>query len=555
MDIVDLHTHTEKSDGTFTPTELVNHALEVGLKAIAISDHDTTAGIAEALEAAKDTSLEVIPAIELSTEWNKKDIHIVGLYIDYNGRYFQKYLEEFIASRDRRNKKMCALLTSRGIPIDYDLLCKKYEGSVITRAHYATYMMEEGFVSSRVEAFDRYIGNHAPCYIPRDKITPVDAIRLIKKAHGVPVLAHPILYRLSDQVLDDLVGTLKEAGLVGIEALYSTYNSSEERQIKYLAKKYDLLISGGSDFHGTNKPGISLGTGKGRLVVPADVLEKIKKYRYSLGEYSNTAIFSDMDDTLLDSEKHISGVIYQKIMDYIGQGGHFVLSSGRPLDSIRQTALNLKLPLKNNYIIAYNGALIYDCDKDAPVIEKRLTFDQVRLVSDYCKSIGVHCQGYNGNTIISPADDKELAYYRQHIHLDAVISEDLTGAMDPEKPTFKLLMVDPDCTGKLEMVNRFVMDNHSDILQTFYSNECYLECVRADASKGNAVKDLCKHLNIPIENSIAAGDAPNDISMLRSAGCGVAMKNAKENVKAAADRITVNDCNNNGFIEVFSYLK
>ena len=551
MKAVDLHTHSDRSDGTFTPTELVNYALKKDLSAIALTDHDTTDGIREALNAASGTDLEVIPGTELSTEWNGRDIHIVGLYIDYEGPAFQDYLKKFVESRDIRNKKLCTLLKEHGIDIDYDEISKEYEGSVLTRAHYAALMLKKGYVSSAKEAFERYIGDHCPCYIPREKVTPAEGIHLIKDAGGIPILAHPILYRLSDRTLDGLVCELKKEGLMGIEALYSTYNTAEERLIRHLASKYDLLISGGSDFHGKNKPGIDLGSGKGKLFVGEDVLENIKNYRYQINRMSNTAIFADMDDTLLDSSKNISPVIKQKILDYTYQGGHFVLSSGRPVESISKTAIELGLPLKNSYIIAFNGALVYDCDKKMPVIEKRLTYEDIRFVSKVCAEMGIHVHGYGENKIISPADNEELKYYRHAIKLEYVVSPDIASAMD--KPSYKLIMIDLNDHKKLEMVRDRLKEERPGLTCVF-SNDKYLECIRSDVSKGNALKELCEHLGVPVKNSVAAGDAMNDIPMIEAAGCGIAMINGRSEVKEAADVITQNDNDHDGFLEVFSHL-
>ena len=282
MRAIDLHTHSTYSDGTFSVKELIDRAHEKGIAAIALTDHDTVDGVDEAIEyaASKYPDLEVVPGVELSTEGEGREVHIVGLYIDNHDKEFVDGLSAFIDSRTTRNKKMCKKLTEEaGIPISYEELTKEFPDTVITRAHYAKFMVDRGYVNSRAEVFDRYIGDHCPYYVGREKITPEDAIRSILKAKGVPVFAHPILCRFGDDRLDAFVGKLKEAGLVGIEAVYSTYERRDETQIKELAKKYDLLISGGSDFHGANKPDIDLGTGCGRLFVPEDLLIPIKAAR------------------------------------------------------------------------------------------------------------------------------------------------------------------------------------------------------------------------------------------------------------------------------------
>lgn len=552
MKPVDLHVHSTKSDGSFTPTELVAYAIEKGLSAFALSDHDTTEGIDEALAAAEGTSLEVIPAIEFSTEYEGKDIHIVGLYIDYKGEEFQKYLTDFQASRDLRNHKMCAKLTEHGVPVRYEDLTARFPDAVLTRAHYAKYLLEQGYIKSMPEAFERYIGDHAPCFLPREKVTPMQAVQLILRAGGVPILAHPILYHLSDARLDKLTADLKEVGLVGIEAIYSTYNSAEERQIRHLATKYGLLISGGSDFHGTTKPNLDLGTGYGKLCIPYEVLDNIKKYRRKNGKYRSRIIFSDMDGTLLDDEKKLSNQIYTKIMDFTAQGGHFVLSSGRPLASILETATQLGLNIPGTYIIAYNGALVYDCEQKCSIWEQRVPYDYVTKVMEVAKECGVHAQTYNDDTILSPADDAELAHYRKYIHMPVLITDDVVSALEQEP--FKLILIHLQQDGKLELFRNTLAPWAEGKMHTFYSSPIYLECCMLEASKGNAVQFLCSHLGLDVKDSVAAGDAANDISMLQAAGVGVCMCNGTEDTKAAADYITKADNNHEGFLEVFSLL-
>ncbi|MBO5473091.1 MAG: PHP domain-containing protein [Lachnospiraceae bacterium] len=285
MRAVDLHTHTNKSDGSFTPTELVDYAVAKGLAAVAITDHDTTEGLEEALSYAASLlkqnkpSVEVIPGIEFSTEYEGKDVHIVGLYISYNAPAFQAQLKAFVASRINRNIKMCARLREAGIDITFDKLQAANPDAVITRAHYAAYLETHGYVKSRQEAFDRYLGDHTRYFIPREKVTPTQAIQLILEAGGIPILAHPPLYHMGKERLNTLTALLKEAGLMGIEAFYSTYTNQDERDMRRLADQYGLLLSGGSDFHGNNKPGLDLAVGYGRLFVPEELLEQIKAAR------------------------------------------------------------------------------------------------------------------------------------------------------------------------------------------------------------------------------------------------------------------------------------
>ena len=309
--MIDLHVHSNRSDGTFTPTELVDYAIEKGLSAFALTDHDTVDGLEEAIAYAEKLRIDadnlaqpsnqisdncaesvlpipsitipqVIPGIEFSTEYQGRDIHIVGLDIDYKNPEFTAYLKEFVDSRILRNQKMCALLQEAGIDITYEKLLAEFPDAVITRAHYAAYLLHHGYTKSLPEAFERYVGDHSPYFVPREKVTPAQAVELVLKAGGIPVLAHPVLYRMSDERLERLVAELKEAGLVAIEAIYSTYNAGEERRMRALAAKYDLLISGGSDFHGSNKTDIDLGIGKGKLYIHDSVWDDLCKASASL---------------------------------------------------------------------------------------------------------------------------------------------------------------------------------------------------------------------------------------------------------------------------------
>lgn len=288
MNIVDLHVHSTKSDGSLTPTELVNYAIEKGLSAFALTDHDTTEGIDEALaEASKHNEaianqsnqglpLEIIPGIEFSTEYLGKDIHILGLYIDYTSPTFNEKIQEFVDARILRNQKMCLSLASDGIDITYEKLLAENPNAIITRSHYAKYLLNHGYTTSMKEAFERYIGDNCKHFIPREKITPMQAVQLINEVNGLAFLAHPTLYHFSDHNLEILIQQLKEAGLAGIEAVYSTYTQGEELQMRKFASKYDLLISGGSDFHGIIKPKLDLAVGYGKLFIPESILNDIK---------------------------------------------------------------------------------------------------------------------------------------------------------------------------------------------------------------------------------------------------------------------------------------
>ncbi len=279
---VDLHTHTDCSDGSLSPKALVEYAATKPLYAMAITDHDSIEGIAPAMEHAAKTSgaPKIIPGIELSTLYKGSDIHIIGLYIDYEDSYFLSRLREFVSCREQRNEKMCALLAKHGIRFSMDDLRAAFPDSIITRAHFARHMHSLGHVTTVQEAFDRYLGDDKPCFVPRAKISPSQAISLILDAGGVAVLAHPLKYKLPSGGLESMVAALSLAGLDAIEVYYPTHKESDRNMLSNLAKRFGLAKSGGSDFHGASKPGLDLANGYGDLWVPKDVLEPIKERAY-----------------------------------------------------------------------------------------------------------------------------------------------------------------------------------------------------------------------------------------------------------------------------------
>lgn len=274
---IDLHVHSNCSDGTFTPTELVDYALKKKLAAIALTDHDTIDGLPEIFAAAEDSGLEVIGGIEFSTEFHGKDVHIVGLDFDYRMPEFCRQLTRFQNSRDIRNEKMISRLREEGIDITWEAMMQEYPDAVWTRAHFGKFLLEHGYVSDIKEAFSRYLADDACCFIPREKVTPVQAVELIRLANGIPVLAHPMLYHLDDASMDELIESLKAVGLTGIEGFYSTYSRADEEYVRMMADRHQLLLSGGSDFHGSTKPDIDLGTGKGNLKIPYELLTKLRE--------------------------------------------------------------------------------------------------------------------------------------------------------------------------------------------------------------------------------------------------------------------------------------
>lgn len=277
--IVDLHVHSTESDGTLTPEDLVAEAKKVGLAAFALTDHDTCQGVGKAMPCVASAGIELIPGIELSTDYHGKEVHIVGLYIDIENEQLLKKTAEYRKCRSERNALMVEALRKEGLSITMEELVAENPDCVITRANIARFLYEHGQIKSVREAFDRYIGDHCKCYVGRLKVASTDAVRLIKEAGGTAILAHPLLYGLSNTNLQKMIDELKPVGLDGLEAIYSTYTTGEEQQMKRLARENGLLISGGSDFHGSNKPDIALGRGRGHLYIPYSILEEIKAHR------------------------------------------------------------------------------------------------------------------------------------------------------------------------------------------------------------------------------------------------------------------------------------
>ncbi|MBE3559475.1 MAG: PHP domain-containing protein [Ktedonobacteraceae bacterium] len=270
FNIVDLHTHSNASDGLYAPSELLQQAKAAGLRVLALTDHDTTDGIAEAQRAAHALSIELIAGIEINTYLNEKEVHILGYFIEYEQEEFQNTLQTLRDARERRGERMVEKLNGIGLRITWERVRELAHGAV-GRPHVARALMEAGYVQSVGEAFDKYIGAGRPAYVPRYRLSPADAIRLIASVRGLPVLAHPLDYPGLDllrQVLPDLC----KAGLVGLEVYYGPYTPEQEQALLVLAGQYQLIPTGGSDFHG---PGIHP-TPLGGHHVPLEVVQRLQ---------------------------------------------------------------------------------------------------------------------------------------------------------------------------------------------------------------------------------------------------------------------------------------
>lgn len=275
MKKIDLHVHTNESDGTYSPAEVVKIAKASGLAAIAITDHDTHLGYREAVEAGKELGVEVIPGIEISTKY-RASVHILGYFIDINCRSLQELLDWIVEDRDTRNRKMAELMASDGLPVSYDSMVERF-GAVIGRPHFGRLLIELGLAKDMNDAFDRFIEKGQKYYLPRNILPLERAIKIIREAGGVPVLAHPFQYRLDDAGLRELIEVCISHGVQGMECYYSGYTAEQSAYLVALAEEYKLLVTGGSDFHGENKKHIGLGSGiGGTLSVPYELIAPVK---------------------------------------------------------------------------------------------------------------------------------------------------------------------------------------------------------------------------------------------------------------------------------------
>lgn len=280
MKYVDLHVHSTASDGTLTPAEVVERAASLSLAAIALTDHDTTNGVAKAKQKAEElrkqgTHIEVYSGVEISAAYKKRDIHIVGLFVDETNELLNRTLENARTNRESRNLRILERFEALGIHLTMEDLLEGATDTVVTRAHFGRALVNKGITASIQEGFEKYLNEDGPCYVAREYLEPEQAIGLILKAGGVPILAHPLLYQLPHEELVALLERLKKAGLKGIEVYYSANRGSDEMNVKALASYFSLLPSGGSDFHGSIKPAIELGKGKGNLKVPYSVLQNL----------------------------------------------------------------------------------------------------------------------------------------------------------------------------------------------------------------------------------------------------------------------------------------
>lgn len=277
MGYIDLHVHSSASDGTLTPSQVVQLAVSQKLEAIALTDHDTADGIPEAMDAARGAGLELIPGIELSCEYHGKEIHILGLFIHPDKPAFAAEIRSLLEIRTRRNLEMLRRFQEAGFSITLQDLQAGNPNTVITRAHFARVLTEKGYASSMDQAFKKYLRYGGPYCMRKERITPEHALKILRDNHAFPSLAHIMQYKLSWDENEKLISDLKKSGLMGLEVYHSSHHQGQIPRLQQLAAHYGLLPTGGSDFHGANKPDIQIGIGRGNLRLSYGLLTDIKK--------------------------------------------------------------------------------------------------------------------------------------------------------------------------------------------------------------------------------------------------------------------------------------
>ena len=279
MGFVDLHVHSNASDGTFSPSQVVELAKNAGLDAFALTDHDTTAGVPEALEKGRDLNIEVIPGIEVSSSFDGTEIHILGLFVNSDDPVLAAMLEKMRISRDRRNEKMLENLAADGISFTKEELCGDNPDTIITRAHIAHALVAKGICSGMDQAFKKYL-QYGVHYCPqKEHLSPEEVVKTLISNGAFVALAHPFQYKFGDKKTEELIAHMADLGMKGLEVYHSSNNKLESMKLQEMAVRHHLLPTGGSDFHGGNKPDISIGTGRGGLRVSSLLLEDIKRER------------------------------------------------------------------------------------------------------------------------------------------------------------------------------------------------------------------------------------------------------------------------------------
>ena len=257
--MIDLHMHSLYSDGTFSVPELVKRSKEKGIKILSLTDHDTVEGLSETAEECIENNIKFINGIEISTEYNGKEVHILGYFIDEKDKSLIEFSDEMKQARINRNEKAIKILNNHGIKITKEDTFREAEGSIISRTHLARALITKGYVKDVKEAFDKYLGSTGLAYVPKSNLNPLDGINVIKKSGGLAFLAHPKLIGLEEEDFIRLVKDMKDNGLDGIETYYSLFSKDDMKYFEKTAEDFSLIRSAGSDFHGGNRKGVDIG--------------------------------------------------------------------------------------------------------------------------------------------------------------------------------------------------------------------------------------------------------------------------------------------------------
>ena len=276
---VDLHLHTTHSDGTLTPRQLLQSCVDRGLKVVAITDHDSTEGLAEATEAGSEFGVKVISGIELSTDVPGSEIHMLGYFINPNDVQFQTILSNFREGRRNRAREMVKKLNAIGVSITWEHVSQIAGEAAVGRPHIAQAIVDKGYVAYKKEAFDRYLGRNGLAYVERPRLKPTEAISLLLDNGAAPVMAHPLYYEQDSSKLRSTISELKEAGMVGIEVEYGEFSNIDRKLLASIADEFNLLHCGGSDYHASGNPGEAQLGSAGPTLETVAKLESMTKLR------------------------------------------------------------------------------------------------------------------------------------------------------------------------------------------------------------------------------------------------------------------------------------
>lgn len=279
--MIDLHTHSTFSDGSFTPEQLAGEAARIGLAAIALTDHDNVEGLDRFLAACTAQKVRGIAGVEISLDFTDGTMHLLGYFIDHHNQSLIQHITRLKLGRVHRNQEILKQINAMGMPLTMGEVAAFAGEDNVGRLHFAQALVARGYVASKDEAFQKYLAKGKPGYADRARMTPAQGVALIRNSGGLAVLAHPFTLNLGKQALENLVGELARAGLQGIEVLYPQQNAKLVKQYSALAEKFKLTATGGTDFHGAPMPDIKLGLGFGDLNVPDSILAELDARRNS----------------------------------------------------------------------------------------------------------------------------------------------------------------------------------------------------------------------------------------------------------------------------------